>query len=475
MRHPAARFDHLPLAAWSLVVAGLTGAVATLIWASDDFEWSGRLADMPIQELVRGSILCGFVFLALRWIIPATDIEDAVRPKALFLIFVVGAAWRIMLLWSTPVLEDDFYRYLWDGAVVSNGMNPYAFSPAQVAAGDAPAELQRLAAAAGGVFERINHPDVKTIYPPIAQLWFAVAHIADPWNLLPWRSVGFAAECGAFVLIVALLKHCGRAPVWVVLYWWNPVVLKELTNSAHLESVLLPIVLLALWLAVKQRYVAAAIGLAFAVGTKIWPLVLLPVVLRPALTEPRRLWAALAAFSLLVALWTVPPILGGVDGSSGFVQFARHWQNNSALYQGLLGAVQLSGSANQADIVVRVCLAALAGAAAIAISWPRSSSALATMQRAAVTVGVLFLLSPVQFPWYATWVLVLFPFVPALSLFVATITLPLYYLSFEFAAAGWREQYDQWVVWIVWLPIWLALVVDLRSFLAAGDARWRNA
>ena len=47
-------------------------------------------------------------------------------------VIVIGAGLRISMLSSAPILEDDYYRYLWDGAVVVNGLNPYAYSPAEV-------------------------------------------------------------------------------------------------------------------------------------------------------------------------------------------------------------------------------------------------------------------------------------------------------------------------------------------------------
>ncbi len=43
---------------------------------------------------------------------------------------LIGLLMRALLFDSYPVLEIDFYRYLWDGAVLANGFNPYALPPA---------------------------------------------------------------------------------------------------------------------------------------------------------------------------------------------------------------------------------------------------------------------------------------------------------------------------------------------------------
>ena len=171
------RADNSIALAWVLLGTGMTAFVVAFAWFSDLFEWSGPLSEMPIAELVAGSVLCGLFFLVLWWLVPATHKAGGRQLTILSLIFATGVLWRALLLWSTPALEDDFYRYMWDGAVVASGTNPYSFAPAQVAAGDAPLALQRLAAEAGGIFERINHPELKTIYPPVAQFWFAAAHV----------------------------------------------------------------------------------------------------------------------------------------------------------------------------------------------------------------------------------------------------------------------------------------------------------
>jgi len=77
------------------------------------------------------------------------------------------------MLFTAPILEDDYYRYLWDGAVTANALNPYAYSPQQVLKGtDIPVELTQLAEESGEVIHSINHPEIRTIYPPIAQAFF---------------------------------------------------------------------------------------------------------------------------------------------------------------------------------------------------------------------------------------------------------------------------------------------------------------
>ena len=280
-----------------------------------------------------------------------------------------------------------------------------------------------------------------------------------------WRIVGIGAEIATITLILMLLAISGRSLLWSTLYWWNPIVIKELINSAHMEFVLLPVVLLALYLAVRRRYVSSTITLAFAVGTKLWPIMLLPLMLRPLLKRPAQLAVALLNFSLLVLTWAIAPILGGLDESSGFVAFAKHWQTNSALFQNTNAFAQLllgETGLNQEQIgtLVRLVFAATVGMIAVVLSRSDYTDQNDIMQRFAIVIVALLLLSPAQFPWYGTWVIILLPFYPLYGLLIMTVTLPLYYLSFHFSALGNYQLFNDWVLWLIWIPIWLGLSID---------------
>ena len=70
---------------------------------------------------------------------------------------------RTGLLWSTPNLSDDLYRFQWDGRLQDLGISAYAQAPEDIMAGnpDDPV-LQQL-------FPHLNSPEYYSIYPPGAQ------------------------------------------------------------------------------------------------------------------------------------------------------------------------------------------------------------------------------------------------------------------------------------------------------------------
>ena len=66
-----------------------------------------------------------------------------------------SSVWRCFR--CPPSSSDDFYRYLWDGHVQVQGINPYAHAPADSA-------LEAVRTPWHGL---INNPSVSTIYPPL--------------------------------------------------------------------------------------------------------------------------------------------------------------------------------------------------------------------------------------------------------------------------------------------------------------------
>ena len=214
----------------------------------------GRL----VFVLTAAGVAAGVIYLLA--VARITRLPD--RTRLLIFVLVVGAVMRLVLLFSTPMLEDDFYRYLWDGAVTAQGINPYSYAPADFLGGPGtqetvPPVLRQLATEADKVLPRINHPQLTTRDPPVSQLAFALAHRLAPFSLTAWRLVLTVFDLATLVLLFALLRTLNLPLLFLTIYWWNPLFLKEITNSAHLDVLALPFALGAVLLALKGRPVLA--------------------------------------------------------------------------------------------------------------------------------------------------------------------------------------------------------------------------
>lgn len=383
----------------------------------------------------------------------------------------VGLLVRLVFFGTTPIFEDDFYRYLWDGAVVAEGNNPYLHAPAEAIQNpifSAPdPELQALADRSGDVISRVPYPLVKTIYPPVAQVAFATAHMFAPWSLTGWRLVLLLADLATLVLILSLLRHFGKSPWWVLVFWWNPLAITEVANAGHMDALLLPTITGTLLAAVSGRTKTSAVALALGVGIKFWPVLLAPILFRYFKQKNTKTAPAFIVFTALAAAFVAPQILSGLGGSDGLSTYSEGWQTNAFLFGVILDgwrAVAPAGTALLPDpgLLARLSVAALL-IAKVVVLCRRGETDDMTLVTALLTItAMLFVLSPTGYPWYFLWLLPFLCIRPDPALLVLTVTLPLYDLRYPMMASGNDYQFDTLVVPLQFLPTCLWLV--WRSF-----------
>ena len=395
--------------------------------------------------------------------------------------------------------------------MVVHGHNPYAVVPAQVTAALADpsqatilapgiVELGQQAEAAGGILGRINHPDLSTVYPPVTQGAFALAHLAKPWSLGAWRLLLLGFDLVTVALLLKLLVRLNLPVTWVVLYWWNPLVLKEVFNSGHMETVILPFLLGGVLLALHRRFVWAALLITLGAGAKLWPVILLPILLAPIAREPKKLAPALAVVLALGLLMLIPIYTGGIDDRSGFLNYGRTWEMNDSAYMLILWGVkgvshlaiasptsQLTDELQSAFVMEHMITRGLValGLVVIVILLARGKRRgdESVIRACMWAVAALFLLSPTQFPWYFIWVLPFAVIDRRWSLLILVALLPLYNLRFLFkdieagsvAEIMWffghwlgiarpepKHIFDYGIVFLEFLPVWALLVWGLR-------------
>lgn len=449
---------------WAAIGTVLFACLSVTAAIDHRFDYDVDVIDMPIPVLVALLMLAGAVFLLLSRLIEGY--APAPQRMVIFIlawIMVAGLAMRLVFLGTVPVLEDDYNRYLLDGAVTAAGLSPYANTPLAVIDGETGiAVLERIRTDAPVILERINYPGLSTVYPPIAQAAFALAHWIAPWSLDAWRVILLAADLAVCGFILLILRSLARSSLWVSVYWWNPVVVKEFHNSAHMDLLVMLAVAAAIFFLIRARPYATAVAAAVGIGAKLWPVLLVPTLMRGRFTSRSALYAAFGVGAALSALLLAPAVLTGFGGASGFVAYGSQWQANDLLFRWIQWVVRLMPGleADTAMIVARVLVAAAVCVVAVAINRRPADAPLDLCARAFVTIGALFLLSPTQFPWYYGWIAILLPVFPARGFLVLAATLPLYYAYFHFAARDQSEYFRHAIVWLIWLPCWALLIHD---------------
>ncbi len=105
-----------------------------------------------------------------------------------------------------PNLSDDIYRFVWDGRLLYQGYDPFAYLPSEIIRGEGDVAAKGIDQA---LFEQLNSPDYYTIYPPVNQAVFALAAWVSPTSVrgsaIVIRLVIFAAELLTLWLLMRLL------------------------------------------------------------------------------------------------------------------------------------------------------------------------------------------------------------------------------------------------------------------------------
>jgi hypothetical protein len=209
--------------------------------------------------------------------------------KAQHWLYYLGAALLLRLMFGAalPELSDDFWRYLWDGRLLSHGVNPYQFVPSELL-GQPLYEQANLAQ----LYPQLNSPNYHSVYPPLAQMLFATATYFFPENVagsvLLLRLLVVALEMGTVVLLYRYLQHNNRPLYWAFVYAYNPLIILELSGNLHTESLMLFFLSLLLYYWTKAQYGRAALACALAVAAKLLPLMLLPLFCWRLLTKPNK-------------------------------------------------------------------------------------------------------------------------------------------------------------------------------------------
>ena len=373
-------------AAFALALLGLSEA-GLLWWVSDSavqFQLTGVMA----------SALAGS--LAVVW----TALDKRFEKVPLGFILGLALLLRLVAVQATPLLEDDQYRYLWDGFRTVTAFDPYRAAPS--AFFDAP----DLAPQWQAVLSGINHPDIPTLYGPVLQYLFALAHLIAPCRIGSLQGLLLALDMGCLLL----LAQQGVAARWLLIYAVHPMLLKEAMASAHPDGLVAFWLLLAM-LAWRKRWVpVVGACCALAVATKVAALVAVPLFLlhrRPAGATAAEYrvqvvsgWGAFSAgFAVTLMAVYLPFWLTGASEGAGLSVFASHWRFNPLLFQAVEAVVQGNSARIVCGLMVLVCVAALVWRGYAATTVPR--------RLPPVDMALLALLvwAPVVNPWYWLWAL----------------------------------------------------------------------
>jgi alpha-1,6-mannosyltransferase len=378
------------------------------------------------------------LYLAASWLVLTRAGPDRV---VLALVLGIGLLFRLAVVPSPVWLSSDPYRYLWDGRVQLAGVNPYRYAPAA-------SELAHLRDQS--IHANINRPTKRTVYPPGAEMLFALVAAVAPSSLVGWRLFLLGCEIATCGLLLRLLDRMGRPPTGVILYAWAPLAVWEGVQAAHVEVAFLPALLLALLCRQEGRMTASGLALGSAMLIKLYPAVLCLAWWR------RGDWRFPVACLATVAAGYVPYALPVGLGVLGFLPeyFSSGEDFNIGLRTLPTYALGLAGGDVAREVVRGIVMLLLFGLLTFVLMRIRRALREGPDGVFAATlaaVGAYLLLVPTAVhAWYVLWIVPLLAVRPMLGWLWFSGAIALSYLDY-----AWRPApFPAWAWALEFLPLW---------------------
>ncbi len=343
------------------------------------------------------------------------------------------------------LFDNDIWRYIWDGHVWAHGINPYFFAPSDerldALAGetDEPEDLsenelvtesneeilktqnsnetnlienpktisisenaENKALTDGreiwsDIRENVNYADVTTIYPPLAQIVFRLSHTLAPGSLLMMKCLLIVCELIGIFFLILTLRRLELPMTSVILYAWNPLMIKVFAGSGHADAILVAMLCATAYFIVRGSKSLATIALGLAILAKLSPIILVPIIIR------RIGWLRTLLLVAVVFIGYAPFLNAGQNLFAGFLKFAREWQFNAGAF-GLIRWICQFISDDPANLARQICAILILLIVAFLV-WRDDLSAKSFVKSATIVLGATIILSPTVMPWYLSWVL----------------------------------------------------------------------
>ncbi len=361
----------------------------------------------------------------------------------LLLILAFALLFRLIGFFTFPVLEDDFYRFLWDGYMFASTGSPYGLPPSGFFG-------QELSAQYNDVLDTINYPDSATIYGPTNQWLFYLSYLIAPGELWPLKIVVAVSD-----ILVLLLLMKRASSMAFILYAWSPLVIKEFIISLHPDIWGSMLVFLALIAFQSRRHYLVGSLLALAAGVKLFALVIVPFLL----LWHWRAWVSFTGIAILIAL---PFGVREAWLPDGLSTMSANWIFNAPLYEIASNFITMS------QVKMGLLSLFIVVGASYGIRWllqqiKRPNTLPSPIPKIDLILGLFFVCLPVFNPWYLIW---LIPFAALRNqcwVWVASIMLFLAYatginLNNEQLA---YYEHPNWILVVEFGTIFIVLAIEL--------------
>ena len=376
-------------------------------------------------------------------------------------IFWLGLLFRLIFIIALPWLSQDFYRFIWDGLLLQNELNPYAFSPNELIERDAlfDSPLKTTLYEGMGTLSAQHYSN----YPPINQLGFLSAVYAFPQSLLGsvvvMRLLLILAEVGLFFVIKKILQHLNLPLSRLGWYFLNPLIILELSGNLHWEGVMLFFFALGWWLLLKQQNFWATIAFAFSIATKLIPLLLLPLFVRFQAWK-KTVWMALLGCLCLLLLFV--PFFKDI-GMENYFATLQLWFKNFEFNGSVYYLIRWIGYQTKGYNIIRqwgeISPWIITGMILIFAFLKPKKKALEVFTAMLFLMTAYYLIASIVHPWYVIPLVFLGLFTRYSFPLIWSMLIPLSYITY--ADPNFQENYI--LIVLEYTIVIIAMIFEIRN------------
>ena len=134
---------------------------------------------------------------------------------------VLAFSARVISLFFDPLLSDDYYRFIWDGMLMHEGVHPMAYTPSYLM------QHPEIVSLNDALFSQLNSQNYYSVYPPVAQwifrLSFEINGMHFGGHVLFYKGLLIATDAVIAYLLYHLLLLKKQPTQRVLWYALNPL------------------------------------------------------------------------------------------------------------------------------------------------------------------------------------------------------------------------------------------------------------
>ncbi|MCK9279529.1 MAG: hypothetical protein M0P71_02815 [Melioribacteraceae bacterium] len=381
-------------------------------------------------------IITSLFYLIIVWLLHRNDFDF----HRLFFLLGIGIIFRIFLLEVNPIGSDDVFRYIWDGKVQANGINPYLYAPNNPA-------LNFLHTAT--LPSLINFPNMPTIYFPLSEILFFIAYLIGGESINGIKFLIILFEFGTIFLIFKYLRENNHSIKYALLYVLCPLPIFQFIIDSHVDifGIYFTALFFYLYFGNKKLGAFAALGLSIAIKPTIG--LFLPILFLHEETIKEKLKSILIPITVISILFI--PYIFNANPFEALILFSKNWMYNGFIFD----IINIMLRNNQESRMISGGIFLFSYIVLLFANYD-------IKDKLYFSVILLLIFSPVVHPWYVLWLVVLLPFVPKWSgiVFAATLSLTSFTLLSYKNYGVWVEY--KWLVMLEYLPVVILLILEMK-------------